>query len=69
MQRLLTVYFDEDDEDYKVINDHYLDSLDIDKSSTDTYLQAEHSIRVLSSIEAWTADMMQKSKGNSRSKF
>ena len=62
MQRLLTVYFDEDDEDYKVINDHYLDSLDIDKSSTVTYWQAEHSIRVLSAIEAWTADMMQKSR-------
>ena len=62
MQRLLTVYFDEDDEDYKVINDHYLDSLDIDKPSTDTYWQAEHSMRVLSAIEAWTADMMQKSR-------
>jgi|DEB0MinimDraft_12_1074336.scaffolds.fasta_scaffold50664_1 hypothetical protein len=64
MQRLITVYYDDIDEDYKVVEDYYFDLLIMGeiKKTEKNYWLAEHATCVVGAVEAWGAETMQLSR-------
>ena len=60
MQRLITVYYDDEDGGCKIVNDSYIDGLFIDPSII--YSLEKLASNVDASVSAWVADTIQVSR-------